>query len=139
MPIKPSPTIAGKLRKLFNNNKQTIEPAIGDSIPGGSGGGGGGTLYVNIIEKTRNKRSVSSTYILDKTYKEIADAIDANKSVIAKTTLFSAKPQLMPLTQYGFGNGMYGAIFSDLSGSTVSPLVFFSNSEDGEMKQPENP
>ena len=39
MAIKPSPTIAGKLRKLFSNNKQTIEPAIGDSIPGGSGGG----------------------------------------------------------------------------------------------------
>ena len=35
MAIKPSPTIAGKLRKLFSNNKQTIEPAIGDSVPGG--------------------------------------------------------------------------------------------------------
>ena len=45
MAIKPSPTIAGKLRKLFSNNKQTIEPAIGDSIPGGGGGGNVLTLY----------------------------------------------------------------------------------------------
>lgn len=47
MPIKPSPTIAGKLRKLFNNNKQTIEPAIGDSIPGG-GGTNVLTLYLGV-------------------------------------------------------------------------------------------
>lgn len=40
MAIKPSPTIAGKLRKLFQNNKQTIEPAIDDTLPGGGGGGG---------------------------------------------------------------------------------------------------
>ena len=49
MAIKPSPTIAGKLRKLFSNNKQTIEPAIGDSIPGGSGGGANVlTLYITM-------------------------------------------------------------------------------------------
>lgn len=48
MPIKPSPTIAGKLRKLFSNNKQTIEPAIGDSIPGGSSGGNVLTLYLGV-------------------------------------------------------------------------------------------
>ena len=45
MAIKPSPTIAGKLRKLFSNNKQTIEPAIGDSVPGG-GGANVLTLYL---------------------------------------------------------------------------------------------
>lgn len=61
MPIKPSPTIAGKLRKLFNNNKQTIEPAIGDSIPGGSGGGANVlTLYANFSE-VRSDESLDFT------------------------------------------------------------------------------
>lgn len=50
MAIKPSPTIAGKLRKLFSNNKQTIEPAIGGSIPGG--GANVLTLYAGMKDGT---------------------------------------------------------------------------------------
>lgn len=73
MAIKPSPTIAGKLRKLFNNNKQTIEPAIGDSIPGG----GGGALVVHFTYD-----DVNYTYNADKTCKEILDAIRKGTSII---------------------------------------------------------
>lgn len=94
MAIKPSPTIAGKLRKLFSNNKQTIEPAIGDSIPGGSGSGGGLKLSFIEVETGVPQAVVDAAevyypdspygyryYLCDKTASEIQSSFD-NGSVI---------------------------------------------------------
>ena len=84
MAIKPSPTIAGKLRKLFSNNKQTIEPAIGDSIPGGSGG-------AFIISYDHSEQVVTpnnpeiTVYVYDKTFAEANEAIRAHIPVYVYT------------------------------------------------------
>lgn len=78
MAIKPSPTIAGKLRKLFSNNKQTIEPAIGDSIPGGSGGG------ALIIHETEDETYTGEgvKYVLDVTTEELLAAARAGRVIV---------------------------------------------------------
>lgn len=79
MAIKPSPTIAGKLRKLFNNNKQTIEPAIGDSVPGGSGGAGALIIH-ETIDDTYTGEGVK--YVLDVTTEELLAAVYAGRVIV---------------------------------------------------------
>lgn len=78
MPIKPSPTIAGKLRKLFSNNKQTIEPAIDDTLPGGSGGANVLTLYVTNISA-----SASPTAFKDQNHTERYESFDEAANAVS--------------------------------------------------------
>lgn len=89
MAIKPSPTIAGKLRKLFSNNKQTIEPAIDDTLPGGGGSGGGGVFLISYDHSEQvvdpNNKETTTIYVYDKTFSEANEAIRARIPVYVYT------------------------------------------------------
>ena len=110
MPIKPSPTIAGKLRKLFNNNKQTIEPAIGDSVPGGSEGGGGLVVQFNMPNR------FADNYVSDISAKDVIDAYNSGKNVVFHFNYFYDEEQgvnlgaegstTMSACGTGYGNGL---------------------------------
>lgn len=68
MAIKPSPTIAGKLRKLFSNNKQTIEPAIPEE-------GGDSSPFVVTFNSENGSEEC------DKTFAQIKEAYEAGKQI----------------------------------------------------------
>lgn len=92
MSIKPSPTIAGKLRKLFGNNKQTIEPAIGDSVPGG--GANVLTLYAGQKDnrawcyKNPERTEEYESYDEAKSALENADAIIVDEGMLGSNKYF---------------------------------------------------
>lgn len=137
MAIKPSPTIAGKLRKLFGNNKQTIEPAIGDSIPGGSGSAPssstGGVLDLSklarpvidgqeyetiVIANIENQEFIESSTRVDAYVVDLEDLED----VPYFTTLASINSDVpgMKIVQFGQVYGMvYGATAYGLYGTAT--------------------
>ncbi len=118
MAIKPSPTIAGKRRKLFNNNKQTIEPAIGDSIPGGSGGGNVLTLYVGNVTASSSARAFKDRDHTEryKSFDEAANAVNGASSIKVIVTV-------SPPTAYFANSYTITPLFPGLPKSVAADIV----------------
>lgn len=122
-------TIASKLRKMFSSNGQTVAANLDGEIPSG----GGSALVVNVTCRA-NDNGVT----LDKTWKEIHDAIASGTPVYMKGTFVLEYETveyfwLICGTYAQSDPNLYGVNFSidTTSGGPLGVPYFHTNSENG--------
>ncbi len=117
-------TIASKLRKLFSTKGQTVAKALPEEMPGG----GSNIMLVGV-----NIDSDSGDAVLDKTWKEIHDALASGTPVYVKYTEPTGSYvacAVWPVLYAYMKKGNYGVILVyDHTIPSIIPSEFTASSE----------
>lgn len=141
-PLTPAEYYADQIPVIPKPNASDAGMAL---IADGKGGytfseGGGGTLYVNIITNSNSAKSetVTPNPHLDKTYKEIKTAIDADKCIIAIERNEPEGEESAFLYQFAscaLKHGAYVTSFYAYHGGATTERVFSALTEDGVLAE----